>query len=122
MSTALKKFVEETQEREWNRLLEAVRRGINTVCSIEVENEIDTIRESIGLVGPTAWNAVPWPIYLSGLYAQILEPEDRPTHMPNMLEHSAAVQQMREPTNANDVALCRELVDILRSRAVRSGS
>lgn len=110
---ALEAAVKSAQAREWDRLLNGIRHALTpTKKSIEVEGIIEVIRELIPLVGPTPWDEVPWPIYLSGLYAQITGGDG--DHLPNMAKHCAAVQQMRDHTNQLDVENCKALLRTLQ--------
>ena len=110
---ALQQFVEETQLREWDHLMAGIRRAITRPNSIEVMGRLDVIREAIALVGPSDWNAVPWAVYISGLYAFVIGDEHKDA-LPTPAEYTEAYRIMTKHTNLADVDRCRELVKILK--------
>jgi hypothetical protein len=111
---ALVAAVKEAQSREWERLLDGIRCAYTpTRKSIAVRGSLEVLGELIPLVGPTPWNEVPWPIYLSGLYAHVIGRAHLEA-LPAILEHSATVILMQENTNQIDVQLCTDLLATLR--------
>jgi hypothetical protein len=112
---ALRKFVKNTQSAGWDRLLDGTRRSLARPgqMSMEIEREIHYIRQSIALVGPVKWGSIPWAVYVSGLYAAVIGPAHEHA-LPGMLEHAAAVERMKDHTNAVDVQRCIDLANALR--------
>jgi hypothetical protein len=108
-------FVEETQRYDWDHLLAAARNAIKSPMSIEVEGTLERIRESIRLVGPVDWEAVPWPVYLGGLYRQVIGPQ----HYGSLAtpgEILETTERMQAYTNPRDLEICIELTNILKRR------
>lgn len=68
----LEEFVAETQRRDWDALDDAVRMAIRGGWSIECGSVAACIRDAALLVGPTAWDEVPWECFASGLYVALL--------------------------------------------------
>lgn len=73
MSDTALDFVAAVQQSDWDRLRAAIDRAANGYWSMDVESVILRIRKACTLVAPTDVGEVPWEIFASGLYDEVLK-------------------------------------------------
>lgn len=70
---ALREFVSEAQISGWIDLERALRGADDGVWSFRAYREAQGIVRAARLVGPSPWEAVPWPLVRGEVYAALLE-------------------------------------------------
>ena len=111
---ALVDFIREEQARLWEDLLRAICQAIRPgTISIQAEGVIDSLRQSIALVGATAWDEINWDLYSSGVYGLVAG--EAATHPdPGVL--GAVEQRMAPYSTAERLRVCRDVAARLAER------